>query len=170
MIVYKSKIFNVREEKVKLPNGKRPTYSIIDHPGAIMLIPVMGEKIVLIREYRPAVGKWLYQLPAGTIEKGEKGKNTASRELEEETGYHSNDIKFLFKSYTSPGTSNEIMYFFIAQGLKKSVQHLDENEMIEAKPTPIKKILSMIKNGKIMDDNTISGIMYYVHIYKQNKL
>lgn len=170
MIVYKSKVFKVREQRVTLPNGKRPIYTLVDHPGAIMLLPIMQDKIMLIREYRPAVKQWLYQLPAGTIEKNELPKQTASRELIEETGYSSNKITFLFKSYTTPGTSNEIMHFFIAEDLRKAMQNLDENETIEVKPTKITKILEMIKSGKIMDDNTISGIMYYVHIHKQNKL
>ncbi len=170
MIVYKSKIFKIREEKVRLPNGKRPLYLIIDHPGAIMLIPIIEDKILLIREYRPTVGQWLYQLPAGTIEKGESPKQTASRELVEEIGYSSRKIKFLFKSYTTPGISNEVMHFFLAEDLKEATQNLDANEVIEVKPTKITKILEMIKSGKIKDDNTISGIMYYVHIYKQNKL
>ncbi len=170
MIVYKSKIFKIREEKVRLPNGKSPIYTLVDHPGAIMVIPIIEDKIMLIREYRPAVKQWLYQLPAGTIELGESPKQTASRELVEEIGYSSNKIKFIFKSYTTPGTSNEVMYFFLAEDLKKSKQNLDENEAIEVKPTKITKILEMIKSGKIKDNNTISGIMYYVHVYQQNKL
>lgn len=132
------------------------------HPGAVVIIPFLSkDKIILIWQYRPVIGKYIYELPAGTIEKGENVKKCAERELIEETAYRSKKINFLRNIYPVPGYSTEILKIFIAKNLEKvksEEQNFMPDEVINVKIFTKPQIKKLFKSGQIIDAKTISGL------------
>jgi len=164
--IYKGRIVNLRVDTVLLPNGKNAQREIVEHPGAVVIIPVLDdEKIVMVKQYRAAVGKVLLELPAGTIEKREDPYECAVRELEEETGFTAEKLKPLLTFYPSPGICSEIMYLFMADKLKKSKSSPDPDEFLRSVELEISEIINMINAGRIEDGKTLVGILLY--LYKQ---
>ncbi|MCL4379643.1 NUDIX hydrolase, partial [Candidatus Marsarchaeota archaeon] len=152
---YHSIKFDIVEKEVRLPNGTKYTSSIIVHKPVVVVIPVLGDKILLEKQYRHSVGKWLYELPAGFLNKKISLKKLAAKELHEETGYISQKLTYLFKAFAAVGTSTETYYFYLAENLKKEKQHLEKYEMINVKWFSINEAMRMIKENKIIDAKAI---------------
>jgi len=132
------------------------------HPGAVVILPLLSDReVIMIRNERFIVDECLWELPAGTLEPEETPKDTAERELLEETGYKADRISPLCSFYTTPGFSNEKMYAFAAQGLCFVGQDLDDTENITTEALGWDKILKMIKEGAIHDGKTIAVLLYY---------
>ncbi|MFT3788748.1 MAG: NUDIX hydrolase [Tepidisphaeraceae bacterium] len=161
--IYSSKRFQLEIHHLdRLEDGKRVKREVIVHGGSVVILPLLSEtEILLIRNYRYAVRKYLLELPAGTLEKGEDPTNCAGRELQEETGYLAGRIKSLGHFYASPGITSEKMYAFAAYDLQKTVQNLDEGEEIEVVPTKIDDALAMIRTGEIEDGKTIAALLMW---------
>jgi ADP-ribose pyrophosphatase len=127
------------------------------HPGAVVVLPLLeGDRVVMIRNYRHAVEKELWELPAGTREPGESPIETAGRELEEETGYRAGGMKPLCEFYTSPGVSTERMFAFVATDLTPVPQRLEDGEQIRVEVVPIARIRSMLMDGELADGKSIA--------------
>ena len=157
------KFINIETKKVRRNDGSVKTFERVRHGGAAVIIPVAEDgKVLLLKQYRPAVDAWLYELPAGTIENGEKPRECAARELEEETGFAAGELKELFSSYSSPGWSTEMHHFFLARGLRRGKRHLDEDEMLEVEEFTADELRRMIGDGRIADGKTLQGILYYL--------
>ncbi|MGC8671271.1 MAG: NUDIX hydrolase [Candidatus Micrarchaeia archaeon] len=156
-ILYKNKILEVEQKKTK--RLKKP-FTIIKSKNAVAIIPLLGNKIVLEKQYRAAVGKFLYEIPAGKIEKGETPKEAAERELKEETGYEAGTIRHVFSGYSSPGYLTEKLDFYLAKNLKKGRTHRDSDEIISLRIVPISRALEMIKRHEIVDIKTIAAILF----------
>lgn len=162
-IIHKGKNFNFLVDQVEIPNKKYVNRETVDHPGAVAILPVTNdEKIVLINQYRYAAKKRLLEIPAGTIEKNEALEKCALRELREETGYSSNNIKKMFGCYLAPGYSNEILHVFLARELEKGEQKLDEDETISVLEYGYEEILTKIEDGTIIDAKTIASILFFL--------
>ncbi len=143
------------------PKGGVMRREIVDHPGAVCILAMLDkETVILIRNRREVIGKTLWELPAGTLERGEALEQCAKRELIEETGYEAHQITFLLDFYTTPGFCNEILYSFLAEDLTYVGQNLDETEEIEVFQVPFKRSLEMIKNREIVDVKTIATLLY----------
>lgn len=161
--IYNGKIIKIYKDLVKLKNNKSIREKII-HPGSVVIFPVLNKKtknIIFIKQYRYAINKYIFELPAGTLKKGETPANCAKRELEEETGYISKNLKRISVFYPSPGIINEKMHLFIASDLIPSIQKPDEDEQIQIVKIRLNTSLKMIKTGKIIDAKTIIGILFY---------
>ncbi|WZL74914.1 NUDIX hydrolase [Clostridiaceae bacterium 35-E11] len=158
--IYEGKMIDLRVDTVKLPGEKHATREIVEHPGAVAIVPITEEgKIIMIKQFRKPVDEALLEVPAGKLDENEDPSVCAARELKEETGYEAENIKFLFKFYTSPGFSNEIMYLYVATQLTPGEAMPDEDEYIDMESYPLEKLLDMIHNGEIKDSKTIIGIM-----------
>ena len=166
---YHSVKFDIVEKSVKLPNGTQYTASIIVHKPVAVVIPVLKGKILLERQYRHSLDKWLYELPAGFLQGRTTLKKLAAEELHEETGYVAQKLTFLFKAYAAAGTSTETYYYYLAEGLKKEKQRLEKYEMITTKWLSVEQILEMIEQKKIVDGKTIQGVLYYYNFVKMKK-
>lgn len=155
--IYKGEILELRVDDIILENGKTGKREIIEHGGAVTLIPITPEgKIVLVKQFRKPIEKEILELPAGRIEKGEDPKNTAIRELKEETGYEIKDIKYLFKFAPALGYSNEIIYVYLSHLGVKGDTNFDETEDIEIFEYPLDEILNLIYKGdEILDGKTV---------------
>ena len=160
-IVYKKGPITLVDCEVVMPNGIKLSRQILEHPGAVVIIPKLGpDRYVLIRQFRFAAKDWLYEFPAGGIEKGEDVKKAASRELMEEIGYRPGKLKKAVQFYPTPGICAEVMYVYLAENLTPQTAEADEDEDIEIFEVSLDKIGRMIKAGKIKDAKTIIGYFY----------
>ena len=143
--------------------GEEKVYDALIHPGAVVIVAIKDKKEVLIeRQYRPIIGSWIYELPAGTIEEGEEPSTTAERELLEETGYKAGKMEYLGWFYTSPGTSTEVIHVFLAKDLVRVSNPMQElDELIEIKWMAIDDVWRLISKGVIVDAKTIVALSLY---------
>lgn len=163
--IYDGKLISLRVETVELPDQKYSKREIVDHDPAVAILAADEEdNIILIKQYRKAVDKTIYEIPAGCLEIGESPKEGAIRELKEETGYTAQSIEYATEFFCSPGFCNEKIYVFIAKDIEKGEQKLDEDEFIECFKVPLEKAVKMIEVGEIMDGKTIVGILMYKNL------
>ncbi len=168
--IYKGKILSLRVDKVILPNGKKATREIIEHNGAVAILPLINKnKFLLVKQFRKPIGKTLLEIPAGRIERGENIKKSAERELAEETGYRPGNLKKLASVYVAAGYSSEIIHIFLAKNLKKTKPNPDEDEIIQNVILDKEDALNKIISGKINDSKTIIAIMLYFQLEKGPK-
>jgi len=159
--ILKGRLFDIYRLRVRLSNGRESFREIIKHPGAIAVIPVLDDgRILLERQYRKAVEKVLYEIPAGTLEKGETLEDCVRRELLEETGYAARKVAHLISFYPAPGYTSEQIHLFVAQGLTLSKACPEEDETIVLAPLKIESIMRLIRSGKIKDGKTILAMLY----------
>ena len=168
--IYEGKIVNLRIDTVELPDKKYSKREIVEHPGSVGIIPITDDgHMVLVKQFRKPVEKDLFEIPAGKIEINEEPKETALRELVEETGYTSDKMEYLFEFYTSPGFSNEKLYLFIATELSKGEASPENDEYIETVKIKIENLVDMVNRGEINDSKTIIGIFYAEKYINQKK-
>jgi ADP-ribose pyrophosphatase len=167
-VVYNGKKVRLELHHLEDPGtGKRHKREVVVHPGAVVVLPVLpDERILLIRNYRYAVGESLLELPAGTLERGEEPINCAGRELIEETGYTAGRIKPIGSFFTSPGILSERMYAFAAYDLRPGRQALEEGEQIELSPTAWDDVIDMIHSGTIRDAKTIAAVLMFERFHR----
>ena len=159
--IYKGDFLRIERVKVKLPDDNEAFRDIVRHPGAVAILAFIDEEtVLLVKQFRTAVGESLYEIPAGKLEKGENPKEAALRELEEETGYKAGIIEELGYIYTGAGFTDQKIYIYKASDLSKGKKGGDNDEFIEVFPFKIQDIKNMIKSGTIVDTKTISSIMY----------
>jgi ADP-ribose pyrophosphatase len=160
--IYRGKIVNLHVDKVRLPSGRSSIREVVAHPGGVVAVPVLDDgRLVLIRQFRYPLQKYILEFPAGKLDSQQSPLETIKRELEEETGYRARSIREEFAFYTSPGISDELIHFFMAQGLEPVSQRLEEGEHITVEIHPIGECLKMIGMGEIEDGKTILGLLWY---------
>ncbi len=151
--------FLVRE--AKLPDGRTTRVEMIEHPGAALIIPfITSRKIIMLRQYRAVLGSYLYELPAGTLEKGEKPLSCAQRELAEETGYGAKKLTRLGKIIPVPGYSDEVIHIFKAEGLTRQDAVKDVDEIIQTFLMSRQEVLNQFRKGKVVDGKTICALAF----------
>ena len=162
-LLHKGRSLSFKTDEVELPSGKKTTRDIIDHPGAVAIVPVLDDgRILLVRQYRYATGKELLEIPAGTLEKGETPDTCARRELKEETGYTAGSMKKMISMYMAPGYSNEVIHLYLATELKAGEQGTEEDESIILEPYGPDELLGMMEKNVIEDAKTIAGVLSYL--------
>jgi ADP-ribose pyrophosphatase len=158
-IGYHGRAFTVRKDTLKLPDGRETIYDIIDHPGAVAIIPVDKDgNIYFVRQFRPATGEVLLELPAGTLEKGEDPLDCAAREIQEETGFAARTFTPLGAVWLAPGYSTEYLHFFLATDLYPSRMNADEDEFISVDEISYGKAVEMARSGLIKDGKSLAGL------------
>jgi len=158
--VYSGRVFDVRQDQVRLPNGKTMQLDIVDHPGAVVIVPVDSDgKIWLIRQYRHAAGKDLLELPAGVVEAGENFEEGALRELREEIGMTAGKIQKIGEFYIAPGYSTEYLFIYLASELRPDPLPGDEDEFIQVVPMPADQAIALAQTGQIPDAKTLAALL-----------
>ena len=157
--IYRGRIVDLNLETVTLPNGATVELEIIHHPGASAVVPMKDERtVVLIRQYRHAVGGYIYEIPAGKLHPGEDPRDCAARELEEEIGYRASSLELLLSFYTTPGFTDELIHIYRATGLMGGTQNLGTDEVLEVIEMPLEAAIDRIADGTIRDGKTIVGL------------
>jgi ADP-ribose pyrophosphatase len=160
--IYRGKIVTLHVDQIRQASGRTTIREVVLHPGGVTAVPVLDDgRILLIRQFRYPIGKFIYELPAGKLDSGQTPADTMSRELEEETGYHPGELIPETVFYTTPGISDERIYFFIARSLTPVPQKLEEGEHIILEAYSVEECLKKIAGGEIMDAKTILGIFWY---------
>jgi ADP-ribose pyrophosphatase len=161
-LIYKGKFTELFCDEVELPNGSSATREYLNHHGAAAVLPFIGkENIVLVKQYRYAIGKVTYEIPAGKIDSGETPIECITRELEEETGYIAKKFELLLSFYPIMALSNELVHIFSAFDLEEGSLNPDKDEFVGKKIVTLKNALGMIKDGQIKDSKTIISLLYF---------
>lgn len=159
-LLHEGKNFDFLVDEVELPNGHVTQRDIVRHPGAVAIVPLLGDgRVALIRQYRYAAGKNLLEIPAGTLEQGEPPLECAARELREETGYEAQELEPLLSCFMAPGYSDEVIHFFVARGLSVVGDDPEDDEEITLESYSLEEVRRMIVDNVIEDSKTIVGIL-----------
>ncbi|MFH0888058.1 MAG: NUDIX hydrolase [Planctomycetota bacterium] len=161
-IVFKGKIFSVSKSVLKDTDGRFIRETVV-HPGASVIIPLISKnQVILVRQYRYPTGKYLWELPAGTIDKGESPYACARRELEEETGFSAGKIRKIKEFYSCPGFCTEKLYLYVAEKLIFTAQKLDADEKVKYKIFSSDEISYLIEKNKIKDAKSLIGLILWL--------
>jgi ADP-ribose pyrophosphatase len=161
--VFDGKVFDVDRDRVRMPNGRAVTVDVVRHVRSVVLLPVPEPgHIVLIRQFRYAVNRWLWELPAGSIDPGEQPEAAAMRECHEEIGQRPETVVRLGALLPTPGYCDEEMIFFRVSSLSipEEAAALDEDEQIEPRTFTIAEAREMVRRGEIVDMKTVAGLTY----------
>lgn len=158
--IYEGTVVNLRKDLVSVKDGKTSYREIVEHRGAVAVIPVLEDgRVPMVRQYRKAAEAVVLEVPAGKMEEGEEPAVTAGRELKEETGYTAEHMKHLVSFYTSIGFSNEIIHLYLATGLTPGDTDFDDNECIDMELYTLPELKEMVMRGDIVDGKTITAIL-----------
>jgi len=159
-VMHRGRVFQLVRENVTLDNGTTTDLDFIEHPGAAAIVALTGENdVVLVRQYRHALGQYIWEIPAGTLDPGEPVLDCARRELAEETGYAAAEWRKLGEITPVPGYSDERIHLFLATGLSAAAQRLDADEVLEAHGRPLAEAAAMIARGEIQDAKSICALL-----------
>lgn len=159
-LLYDGKIIKLRCDTVTLPDGALGTREIVEHPGAVAIVPITADgRIILVRQYRHAVQALTLEIPAGTLAQGEDPLSCAYRELEEETGYSAGSLQYLSSVYTTPGFTTEKIHLYVAGQLSESKQRTDDDEFINVEIYTSEQIRSFVDSGTICDAKTMLALL-----------
>lgn len=159
--LFEGKVFAIDRDRVKMPNGREVFVDVVKHPRSVVLLPVPEPgHVVLIRQYRYAVNKYLWELPAGSVDAGEEPEAAAKRECHEEIGQLPDTVVRLAALLPTPGYCDEEMVFFRVSGLSvpEETAALDEDEDIEPRTFTIPEAREMVRRGEITDMKTVVGL------------
>lgn len=157
--IYKGKIFDIHIDKIRDGNIEYDR-EIVVHKGSAVILPVFEDgTVAMVRQYRHAARQFLLEIPAGTLNSGEPPEVGAARELEEEIGVRAEKLEKLTEFYVSPGFLTEKMFVYLATGLTKTQQNLEEDENLTVERHSFQQLYEMIKNGEIVDAKTIASVL-----------
>jgi len=170
ILVHQGRVFKLVKENVTLENGITTELDVIRHPGAAAIVPAYGyDKLILIKQYRYAIGEYIWEIPAGTFDGDEDPLECAKRELVEETGFRANIWEKLGEITPVPAYSDERIHVYLASDLVKEKQNLDKDEIVQVHKIRLADVLDMIHRGEIKDSKTIASI-FMATLWMKNKL
>jgi ADP-ribose pyrophosphatase len=159
---FDGKMISVRVDTLQRPDGSSFRREVVSYGQAVVLVPVDADgSLLLVRQYRHAVGEWLLELPAGGIDEGEAPEAAAQRELREETG-HRGALTRIGGMFLAPGYSDEFQHIFAATGLVADALDADEDEEIELARVPLSDVLSLVDRGEIRDAKSLAGLLLFL--------
>lgn len=163
--VFQGKVISLQIDTVRLPDGSTASREIIRHPGAVAVLALRDDRIVMVDQFRQAMGRCELEIPAGKLELGEDPMEAARRELQEETGYVCGRIERLHSFYTSPGFADEVIHLYVAKELEGGEAAPDEDEFVEMLELTLEEAQQFIDEGRISDAKTIMAV-YAWKLYK----
>ena len=164
-VVHRGRFISFRIDTIEDVDGRRHPREVVEHPGAVCIVPLLGEDLLLVRQFRTAIGQVLLELPAGTLDRQPDGSIeapdvAAPRELGEETGYRAAEWRLLGRFWTAPGFAEELMHLYLATGLTPLEGYTgpDVDERLEVERLPWREALAMADAGAIGDSKTLIGL------------
>lgn len=155
-----SRVFKIRRDELLAADGRRFTHDVVEHPGAVVMVPLLPDgQVLMVRQWRNPAGQVLLELPAGTREPGEDPEVTAARELQEECGYRAGRITRLGAFYAAPGFCSELLHVYLCEELTPSRLDGDEDEAIETAHMPLPEALALAARGGLPDAKSIAGLL-----------
>jgi ADP-ribose pyrophosphatase len=153
--IFEGKIVSLRVDEIDARKGGRRTFEVVEHPGGVVVIaqPEPGT-IVLVRQHRHAVGRDLWEAPAGKLERGEEPITAALRELREETGYRAEKLRYLWGAYSTPGFCDELLHFYVAEGLEAGEPDPDDNEEFAMRLFTVEEAWKLVERDELRDAKT----------------
>jgi len=153
--IFHGRIISVRREEFELPDGRRAVFEMVRHPGGAAVLPLLDDgRVILIRQFRPAGGGMVWEIPAGKLDPGESPGQCIEREIQEEIGYQAGKLEKMGEMLTAVGFCDEIIHLFLATDLGETEQALEPDEYIEIIPIPAEEALMMVDRGEINDGKT----------------
>ena len=158
--IFQGRVFRVRVDTVSLPSGRETSREVVEHNGSVVIVPIdSDDNVILVRQYRHPTGRVLLEAPAGTLEGSEDPDDCAQRELREETGFASRDLRSLGGFWTVPGFCTEYIRAYVARDLVPSKLAQDYDEDIEIDRRPLSQIPDLIRRGEIQDAKTLAALL-----------
>ena len=159
--IYEGKVINLRVDTVQLQNSKFSKREIVEHHGAVAIVPVYDDgTVALVKQFRLAANQVMLEIPAGSIEAGDAALETAHRELAEEVHLQASEMTHLFSSFVAPGYSTELIHTFLAAGLTAKTLPGDEDEFLHIIRLPLSTVIEKIETGEIIDSKSIAALLY----------
>ena len=169
--IFKGVAIHLFRDEILLPNGNKGVREVIRHPGAVCCLPVTKDgDIILVNQFRYALGKVTLEIPAGKLEKGEDPVEGAKRELLEETGVRAKNIIPIGALYTTPALIDEVIYMYLATDFSHGEPSLDEDEFVNTVTMPLSQAVDMVMNGEIKDSKTQTVILKADKLLREGKL
>jgi ADP-ribose pyrophosphatase len=163
-VLYRGRIINLKVDNVLLPSGRKTAREVVEHAPAVAVLATDPEgRILLVRQNRYPVGESLLEIPAGIVEAGENVRDTAVRELREETGYEPESVEEVLRFYTSPGFSTELIILFFAGETKYAPLEQDFDENIIVEPVDSRHVADCLAKGEIRDAKTLTALCWYLY-------
>jgi ADP-ribose pyrophosphatase len=162
-LVFEGRIFKVEQDRVQLPSGHTVTMDVVRHPGSVVLLAMPApDTVILVRQYRYTIDRWIWELPAGSLKPGEDPGAAAARECEEEIALVPRSVRRMRSFYPTPGFCDEEMIFFRCTDLKEpaadSPAKKDEDEDLEPRPFNVEEARRLVIEGEIVDLKTAVGL------------
>jgi ADP-ribose pyrophosphatase len=164
--IHTGRIVSLDRDTVRFPDGSTGQLEMLRHPGASAIVPFLDDprsadpEVLLIRQFRHAADDFIWEVPAGRLDPGERPEDCARRELEEETGMRARDVQRLTTIYTTPGFTDERIHLFLAQGLEEGAQDREADEFMELHRLRWSAIMEMIRSGAIQDGKTLTSLLF----------
>ncbi len=163
-VVFRGKVFYVTSDQVVEPGGIKARRDVVRHQGSVVVIAIdetrSQPRVLLVRQYRHAVGQSLWELPAGRIDAGESELAAARRELREETGFTASEWRPALYFYSSPGFLQESMALYLARQLRRGQAQPEDDEVIRLRFFPLTQAVRMVMNGQLRDGKSVAGILW----------
>lgn len=159
-LIHRGAKFDLEVVELVGESGRKIEREVVRHPGAVVILPLReDDRVVLIKNDRPSLGRAIFELPAGTLEPPEAPVACAARELAEETGYKAATLSHLGRFYSSPGMSDELMWAYMATGLEHVGQSLEEDERLTVCPVSVAQAFEYVDSGELMDGKSILTLL-----------
>ena len=167
--VYSGKIVKLHVDTIRQESGEATIREVVLHPGGVAAVPVLDDgRIVLIRQFRYPLRKYIWEIPAGKLDSGQTPRDTIARELEEEIGYTAGKLTEMGSFYASPGFCDEVIHLFIADSLVPCARRPETGEYITPEARTLDECIKMIADREIMDGKSILGILWFERYSAQN--
>lgn len=158
--IYRGRTFDVDVDQVRLPNGREAEMELVHHRGAAALVPLLDDgNVLLVRQYRYAVGGYLLEIPAGKLDNDESPETCARRECEEETGHRPTHLQPLGWIWTTPGFADEKIWLYLATGLEEATQGLEDDEVLSIEKMPLTEAIEKAARGEIHDSKSVIALL-----------
>ncbi len=159
--LWQGELFNLRQDRVRTPEGEELDYTLVDHAGAVCIVPVTrAGQVVLIWNYRYPVGAYCLECPAGGIKPGASPEEAARQELEQEVGGQAAELRYVGRFFTSSGITNEVIHVFLATGVELAEPDRESTEEIEVRLVDVDEALRMARSGEISDGPSTLALMW----------